>query len=100
RLAVQFSPRSVFGRPIRRATRRDAVAFMTHYYKKSYSRFALKPSPPNTHVPSDYAGRLRSLRRKLGLTQAQLATKIGAAGKAVIYQWESNKTHSSTVFLR
>jgi len=100
RLTVQFSSRSAFGRPIRRATRQAAAAFVERYYKKSYSRFALKPSAPQTHVPSDYARRLRSLRRKLGLTQAQLATRIGAAGKAVIYQWESNKRHPSPVFWR
>jgi hypothetical protein len=71
----------------------SVAAFVERYYKKSYSRFALKPSLPETHVPSDYARRLRSLRRRLGLPQAQLATRIGAAGKAVIYQWESNKRH-------
>jgi transcriptional regulator with XRE-family HTH domain len=49
-------------------------------------------------VPPDYAGRLRSLRKRLQLTQAALAKKIGAANKAVIYQWESAKRTPSPVF--
>ena len=31
------------------------------------------------------------LRHRLGLSQQQLAAKVGAAGKAVVYQWESGK---------
>lgn len=100
RLEIEFSSRSVFGRPIRRATRQAAAVFMERYYRKSYSRFAIKPLPPNTHVPLDYSRRLRQLRRRLGLTQTQLATSIGAAGKAVIYQWESEKLRPSPVFWR
>jgi transcriptional regulator with XRE-family HTH domain len=34
----------------------------------------------------------------LGLTQAQFADKIGAASKAVVYQWESKKRKPSPVF--
>jgi DNA-binding XRE family transcriptional regulator len=56
---------------------------MEHYYRKSYSRSAIKPPAPNVVVPSDYARRLRYLRRQLSMTQTQLATTIGAAGKAV-----------------
>jgi hypothetical protein len=51
---------------------------MERYYKKSYSRFAVKPLVLCNDVPLDYAPRLRCLRRELSLTQAQLATKIGA----------------------
>jgi DNA-binding XRE family transcriptional regulator len=98
RLTVQFSPRSAFGRPIRRATRRALIDFMARYYKKSYSRFALKPQSPVILVPTDYAPRVRTLRTALGLTQAQLAARIGAAGRAVIYQWESEKRRPSPVF--
>jgi DNA-binding transcriptional regulator YiaG len=98
RLAVQFSSRSVFGRPIRRATRQAAAAFMERYYKQSYSRFAVKPRLPDTHVPSDVPQRLKRLRRKCRLTQAQLAKAIGAANKAVVYQWESGLRKPSPVF--
>ena len=37
-------------------------------------------------------------RVPLKLTQAALAQRIGAAGKAVIYQWESRKRTPSPVF--
>jgi DNA-binding XRE family transcriptional regulator len=49
-------------------------------------------------VPADYAHRLRCIRRELGFTQQQLAVKIRAARKAVIYQWESGKRRPSPVF--
>lgn len=43
---------------------------------------------------------LRALRRRLRLTQDGLARRIGAAGKAVIYQWESRKRTRSPVLWR
>ena len=49
-------------------------------------------------MPADWAPRLRQLRVHLGLTQTQLAQRIGAAGKAVIYQWEARKRKPSPVF--
>ena len=54
------------------------------------------PAPLPT-VPNDYDRRLRALRRRLRLTQDGLARRIGAAGKAVIYQWESRKRTPSPV---
>jgi DNA-binding transcriptional regulator YiaG len=97
RLVVQLSSRSAFGRPIRRATQQAAALFMERYYRKSYSRFAAKPRPPHAHVPSDFAERLKRLRRDARLTQAQLALKIGAANKAVVYQWEAQLRKPSPV---
>jgi hypothetical protein len=38
------------------------------------------------------------VRRTLRLTQGQFAEAIGAANKAVVYQWESKKRTSSPVF--
>jgi DNA-binding transcriptional regulator YiaG len=98
RLVVQFSSRSVFGRPIRFATRSAASAFMERYYRQSYSRTARRPSPPDMHVPSDCADRLSQVRQTLRLTQGQFAEAIGAASKAVVYQWESKKRKPSPVF--
>jgi hypothetical protein len=49
-------------------------------------------------VPASYAAILVGLRHRLGLSQQQLAAKVGAAGKAVIYQWESRKRKPSPVF--
>jgi DNA-binding transcriptional regulator YiaG len=98
RLEVQLLTRSVFGRPIRRATRRAAAAFMQRYYNKSFSRFAFRPPIPMRTVPRDFDRQLIQLRRRLHLSQSELATRIGAAGKAVVYQWESRKRQPSIVF--
>jgi DNA-binding XRE family transcriptional regulator len=100
RLEVQLSTRSVFGRPIYRATRRAGAVFIDRYYKKSFSRFAVRPPIPLMGVPADYDRQLVRLRLRLHLTQSELATRIGAAGKAVVYQWESRKRQPSIVFWR
>lgn len=95
RLQVQFSVRSAFGRPIRAATRAAGQAFMKQHYRRylgerpAIARLAV--------VPGDYDDQLRILRRDLGLTQGALAALIGAAGKAVVYQWESRKRKPSPV---
>jgi DNA-binding transcriptional regulator YiaG len=85
RLLVTFTSRSAFGRPIRLATRAAVQAFL----RKDYRRFggqspAVAPFPS---VPRDYDARLKSLRRRLRLTQHELARRVGAANKAVVYQW-------------
>jgi DNA-binding XRE family transcriptional regulator len=41
---------------------------------------------------------LLNVRRVLRLTQAQLGEEIGAASKAVVYQWEAEKRRPSPVF--
>ena len=53
---------------------------------------------PTTVVPRNYAPRLIGLRRRLRLTQAELAQRIGAANKAVIYQWETLRGIPSITF--
>ena len=42
--------------------------------------------------------RLKILRSEFELSQPALARLIGAAGKAVVYQWESRKRTPSPVF--
>jgi transcriptional regulator with XRE-family HTH domain len=79
RLTAHFSVQSVFGRPMRLATRAAAEAFMATHYGR-FSGQAICPAPLPT-VPNDYDQQLRGLRRRLGLTQAELARHIGAAGK-------------------
>jgi DNA-binding transcriptional regulator YiaG len=75
--------------------------FMQRYYRRSYSRFALRPTvPERTSVPSDWDRRRVQIRRELRLTQTRLAEQIGAAGKAVVYQWESRKRKPSPAFWR
>jgi DNA-binding transcriptional regulator YiaG len=95
RLKVQFRTRSVFGRPVRRATRAAGREFLSTAFGKGPEEFHLQA--PLVLVPTDYAEQLRSLRKRLHLTQEALGHKIGAAGKAVIYQWESGKRTPSPV---
>jgi DNA-binding transcriptional regulator YiaG len=97
RLVASFSTRSVFGQPRRLATRAAAAQFMADHYHR---RLAIGQTctAPLPSVPIDYDHRLRSLRRRLQLSQAALAARVGAAGKAVVYQWESRKRTPSPVF--
>ena len=97
RLEVTYTTRSTFGRPIRLATRAAVKEFLRTHYKRYTGQppgdFGLLPT-----VPSDHRARLRDLRRRLKLTQADLAGLLGAANKAVVYQWESGKRVPSPVF--
>jgi DNA-binding transcriptional regulator YiaG len=99
RLEVQFSTRSVFGRPIRLATRSAVRAYHAQYYRRSYSRTMRKP-PRREHVvlPEDYSERITLTRHALRLTLTEFAACIGAANKAVVYQWESGKRKPSPMF--
>ena len=98
RLEVTYENRVVFRNPVPRATMAAGRSFIERYYRQSYSRSAVKPRPPEpTRVPADFQRRLLQIRRELRLTQAQLAVQIGAAGKAVVYQWESRRRHPSPV---
>jgi DNA-binding XRE family transcriptional regulator len=68
---------------------------MASHYRR-FSGQAICPAPLPA-VPRDYPQHLLRLRRQLQLTQTGLARRIGAAGKAVIYQWESRKRTPSPV---
>ena len=96
RLDVHFSEQSVFGRPRKVASRAAAERFIRTHYR----RFAGQaPCPaPLPSVPPDYDVRLKILRSEFELSQPALARLIGAAGKAVVYQWESRKRTPSPVF--
>ena len=51
-----------------------------------------------TSVPEDYDVQLNALRRHLDISQAGFARLVGAAGKAVVYQWEARKRTPSPLF--
>jgi DNA-binding transcriptional regulator YiaG len=96
RLDAYFSVRSVFGRPIRFASRAAGQRFLTTHYRRFSGQ---QPCPlPLSTVPGDYGEQLRDLRQRLRLTQDALARRIGAARKAVVYQWEARKRIPSPVF--
>ncbi len=98
RLEAHFSVRSAFGRAIRCATRAAGERFLTAHYRR-FSGQQVCPRPFPT-VPDDYDEQLRDLRRRLRLTQDALARRIGAAGKAVVHQWESRKRTPSSILWR
>lgn len=99
RLTVQLSTRSAFGRPIQRATRAAVLAYQQRYYRQAYSRTMRNPlRPEQVHVPVDCAERVTLIRHALRLTLSEFAERIGAANKAVVYQWESGKRRPSPVF--
>ena len=95
RLDAHFSVKSVIGRPRRLATRAAAERFMALHHR-CFAGQQVCPAPLPT-VPNNYDQQLRALRRRLRLTQDGLARRIGAAGKAVIYQWESRQRTPSPV---
>ncbi len=99
RLAVTFDQRTYFGRPIPLATRAAGRAFLHVYYRKT-TRWSARPPRPRSlaSAPLNYHAQLIRIRLRLGLTQSQLAKEIGAASKAVVYQWESRKRMPSPVF--
>jgi DNA-binding transcriptional regulator YiaG len=99
RLAATFGARPYFGRLTATATREAVTAFMATWYRRTYGRGRRCLVPVcRIRVPENYAATVIGLRRRLGLSQQQLATKVGAAGKAVVYQWESGKRKPSPVF--
>ncbi len=90
-----------FGRPVPRATLDAGEQFRREFYKVCYrwDRRSVRPSV-RPRVPPDYPDRVRSTRLALGCTLADFASRVGAANKAVIYQWESRKRIPSPLFWR
>jgi DNA-binding XRE family transcriptional regulator len=99
RLAATFAPRPYFGKLTATATREAGARFMATWYRRTYGRGRRRRvAVCRVTVPANYAPTIVGLRRRLGLSQHQLAEKLGAASKAVVYQWESAKRKPSPVF--
>jgi DNA-binding transcriptional regulator YiaG len=99
RLAVTFAPRTFFGQLAATATREAGAQFMAKWYRRTYGRGRRRPvAVCRVTVPANYAAMVVGLRHRLGLSQQQLAAKVGAASKAVVYQWETGKRKPSPVF--
>jgi len=99
RLAATFGPRPFFGKLTATATREAAARFMAKWYRRTYGRGRRRlVAVCRATVPANYAATLVGLRRRLELSQNQLAAAVGAAGKAVVYQWETGKRKPSPVF--
>ena len=98
RLSVTYDTRTTFRRLRARATVADAKAFRRSYYGRTVRPDDRRAPLTWASVPRDYAAQIRAVRRARGLSQAQLATLVGAAHKAVVYQWEARKRTPSPVF--
>ena len=98
RLPVTYDTRTTFRRLRARATPAVARAFRRSYYGRTVRPADRRAPLTWTSVPKDYDVQIRALRRARGLSQTQLATLVGAAHKAVVYQWEARKRTPSPLF--
>ena len=98
RLPVTDDTRTTFRRLRSRATPAAARAFRRSHYGRTVRPDDRRAPLTWSTVPVDYDVRIRAMRRDLGLSQAQLAALVGAARKAVVYQWEAQKRTPSPVF--
>ena len=98
RLPVTFDTRTTFRRRRARATPAAAQQFRRRYFGRQVRRADRRQPLTWASVPEDYDVQIRVLRRERGVSQAQFAAMIGAAGKAVVYQWEARKRCPSPVF--
>ena len=94
---MTYDTRSAFGRPVARATVAAGEAFKQLHYRRTTRWTPPVVGPTWSVVPENYDAQLVGLRMRLGLTQSELAERIGAASKAVVYQWESRKRVPSPV---
>jgi DNA-binding transcriptional regulator YiaG len=98
RLPILFDTRTTFRSLRARATLAAAETFRRTYFNKPVRPADRRVPLRWADVPPDYDDRIRAVRQDLGLTQAQLAHHVGAACKAVVYQWEARKRCPSPVF--
>ena len=97
-LVVAYDTRTTFRRLRPRATLKHALDFRRNYYG-TQRRPPATPVPLTwASVPEDYDVQIKGLRRHLDISQAGFARLVGAAGKAVVYQWEARKRTPSPLF--
>ena len=95
---LTFDTRTTFRRLRARATPAATQQFRRRYFGRQVRRADRRQPLTWASVPEDYDLQIRVLRRERGVSQAQFAVMIGAAGKAVVYQWEARKRCPSPVF--
>ena len=98
RLPVTYDTRTTFRRLRARATPAAARSFRQSYFGRTVRPDDRRVPLTWASVPVDYDVQIRALRRARGLSQAQLATLVGAARKAVVYQWEARTRTPSPLF--
>ena len=92
--------RTTFRRLRSRATLADGETFRQTYFENAVGPTERPATLTWSEIPPDYADQIWRVRHRLGLTQGQLAARMGAARKAVVYQWESRKRCPSPLFWR
>lgn len=97
-LAVTYSTRVAFGRPVPTASVAAGRKYLASAYGLRRDRRPKVAPPKLNGVPDDFDVILAGIRHRLRLTQAELASALGAANRAVVYQWESRKRRPSPVF--
>lgn len=97
RLPVTYEQRTTFRQLRMRATLADAMRFRQLRFREHVPTCDRPKMLTWSSVPVDYDRQLRALRAHLGLSQRTLAHRIGAAGKAAVYQWESRKRTPSPI---
>jgi len=98
--AVVYDTRTTFRQLRSRSGFSEARRYREQHYGRRHLAGPLVSAPTWAAIPRDYDARIRRLRRRMHLTQATFARQLGAANKAVIYQWESRKRCPSPVFWR
>ncbi len=98
RLRVTYDSRTTFRRLRARATLADVEHFFHAYFEKAVWPQTRPAALTWAAIPPDFAERIRQTRQRIGLTQAAFAARVGAARKAVVYQWESKKRCPSPLF--
>jgi len=90
-----------FGRPILVATRKAGEVFKRRFYKQT-TKFTVRAPAPDlvATAPADFDRQLVAMRERLRISQTELAQRIGAASKAVVYQWESRRRRPSAILWR
>ena len=98
RLPVTYDTRTTFRHLRGRATLAAATQFRHTYYGRPVKPVDRRVPLTWASVPNDYDVQIRAFRRAHGLSQGELATLVGAAQKAVVYQWEARKRTPSPLF--
>ena len=98
RLPVTYDTRTTFRHLRARATPAVARAFRRSYYGRTVRPDDRRAPLTWASVPSDYDAQIRTVRRARGVSQVQFAALVGAARKAVVYQWEARKRTPSPLF--
>jgi hypothetical protein len=99
RLAATYDNRTTFRQLRARATLAEARRFRADWYGRRGSTDVPNRIPSWSDIPPDYPTYIRDLRRDPDLSQCQLAARIGAANRAVVYQWESMKVMPVPIIL-